>query len=55
MPVGKKGRSSNGRKDVLGSRVNAVVFVCIKFQDNKRIPNDFGVVQIRIMCSVGGS
>lgn len=27
VPVGKKGWSSNGRKDVLGSRANAV-FVC---------------------------
>lgn len=54
MPVGKKGRSSNGRKDALGSRVNAV-FVCVRFKDNKRIPNDFCVVQIRIMCSAEGS
>lgn len=47
VPVGKKGRSSSGRKDALGSRVNAVVF-CVWSKDNKKSPTDFSVLQISL-------
>lgn len=47
MPVGKGGRGSNGRRDVLGFRVNTVIF-CVWSKHNKKIPTDSGVPQIRL-------
>lgn len=46
VPVGKEGQGSSGRKDVLGSRVNTVIF-CAWSKYNKKIPTDSDVPQIR--------
>lgn len=47
VPVGKEGQGSNGRRDVLGSRVNTVIS-CVWSKHNKKIPTDSDVLQITL-------